>query len=71
MGTGFVMVENLFRGHPPGEHHLHRNPYFIRFICEIRGSNCCFRLISGAGAKVASPLVSASPIVCNLLRPLL
>ena len=20
MGTGFVMVESLFRGHPPGEH---------------------------------------------------
>jgi len=25
MGTGFVMVENLFRGHPPGEHPWHRN----------------------------------------------
>jgi hypothetical protein len=24
MGTGFVMVENLFRGHPPGEHPWHR-----------------------------------------------
>jgi hypothetical protein len=32
MGTGFVMVENLFRGHPPGEHPLHRNPFFIRVI---------------------------------------
>ena len=30
MGTGFVMVENLFRGHPPGEHPLHHNPFFIR-----------------------------------------
>ena len=29
MGTGFVMVENLFRRHPPGEHPLHRNPIFI------------------------------------------
>jgi len=42
MGTGFVMVENLFRGHPPGEHPLHRNPFFIRVIREIRGFNCCF-----------------------------
>jgi hypothetical protein len=42
MGQGFVMVENLFRGHPPGEHSLHRNPFFIRVIREIRGSNCCF-----------------------------
>ena len=41
MGTGFVMVENLFRGHPPGEHPLHRNPFFIREIREIRGSSCC------------------------------
>ena len=43
MGRGFVKVENLFRGHPPGEH-LHRNPFsfFIRVIREIRGSNCCF-----------------------------
>ena len=32
MGTGFVMVENLFRGHPPGEHPLHRKPCFIRVI---------------------------------------
>ena len=32
MGTGFVMVENLFRGHPPGEHPSHRNPFFIRVI---------------------------------------
>jgi hypothetical protein len=29
MGTGFVMVENLFRGHPPGEHSLPRNSFFI------------------------------------------
>jgi len=36
------MVENLFRGHPPGLHPLHRNPFFIRVILEIRGSNCCF-----------------------------
>ena len=42
MGTGFVMVENLLRGHPPGEHPRHRNPFFIRVIREIRGSNCCF-----------------------------
>jgi len=42
MGTGFVMVENLFRGHPPGEHPLHRNPFFIRVIREIRGSKCRF-----------------------------
>jgi hypothetical protein len=42
MGTGFVMVENLFRDHPPGEHPLHRNLFFIRVIREIRGSNCCF-----------------------------
>ncbi|MEI6392515.1 MAG: hypothetical protein WCT12_15590 [Verrucomicrobiota bacterium] len=27
MGTGFLMVENLFRGQPPGEHPLHRNPF--------------------------------------------
>ena len=39
MGRGFVMVGNLFRGHPPGEHPWQRNPFFIR---EIRGSNCCF-----------------------------
>ena len=39
MGTGFVMVENLFRGHPPGEHPFHRKPFLIR---EIRGSNSCF-----------------------------
>ncbi|MCX6923432.1 MAG: hypothetical protein NT154_09535 [Verrucomicrobia bacterium] len=44
MGTGFVMVENLFRSHPPGEHPLHRSPFYIRVIREIRGSNCCFRL---------------------------
>jgi hypothetical protein len=42
MGKGFGMVENLFRGHPPGEHPFHRNPFFIRVIREIRGSNCCF-----------------------------
>ena len=42
MGTGFVMVENLLRGHPPGEHPLPRNPFFIRAIREIRGSNCFF-----------------------------
>ena len=30
MGTGFVMVENLFRGHPPGEPPFHRKPFFIR-----------------------------------------
>ena len=41
MGTGFVMVENFFRGHPPGEHPWHRNPFFIRVIREIRGFNCC------------------------------
>ena len=29
METGFVMVENLFRGHSPGEHPWHRNPFFI------------------------------------------
>ena len=39
MGKGFVRVENLFRGHPPGEHPWHRNPFFIRVIREIRGSN--------------------------------
>ncbi len=42
MGTGFVLVESLFRGHPPGEHPFHPNPFFIRVIREIRGSNCCF-----------------------------
>ncbi len=26
---GFVMVGNLFRGHLPGEHPCHRNPFFI------------------------------------------
>ena len=31
------MVENLFRGHPSGEHPLHRNPFLIRVIREIRG----------------------------------
>ena len=35
------MVENLFRGHPSGEHPLHLNPFFIREIREIRGFNCC------------------------------
>ena len=42
MRTGLVMVENLFRSHPPGEHPLHRNPFFIRVVREIRGSNCFF-----------------------------
>ena len=42
MGTGFVMIENLFRGHPPGEYPFHRKPFFIRVIREIRGSNCFF-----------------------------
>ena len=42
VGAGFVMVENFFHGHPPGEHPLHRNPFFIRVIREIRGFNCCF-----------------------------
>jgi hypothetical protein len=42
MRTDFVMVENLLRGHPPGEHPWHRNPFFICVIREIRGSNCCF-----------------------------
>ena len=37
-----TMVENLLRGHPPGEHPLPRNPFFIRAIREIRGSNCFF-----------------------------
>ena len=32
------MVENLFRGHPPGVHPLHPNPFFIRVIRVIRGS---------------------------------
>ena len=41
-GNGLRQVENLFRGHPPGEHPLHRNPFFIRVIREIRGFNCCF-----------------------------
>ena len=31
----------LSRGHPPGEHPSHRNPFFIREIREIRGSSCC------------------------------
>ncbi len=39
MGAGFVMAENFFRGHPPDEHPWHRNPFFIRVIREIRGSN--------------------------------
>ncbi len=39
MGMDLVMVENLFRGHPPGEHPWHRKPIFIRVIREIRGSN--------------------------------
>ena len=34
MGTGFVMVGNLFRGYLPGEHPWHRNPFFIRVIRE-------------------------------------
>ena len=42
MGTGFVRVHDLFRRHPPGEHSFHPNPFFIRVIREIRGSNCCF-----------------------------
>jgi len=42
MGKGFGMVENLFRGHPLGEQPFHHNPFFIRVIREIRGSNCCF-----------------------------
>jgi hypothetical protein len=42
MGTRFIMGKNLFRGHPPGEHPLHRNPFFMRAIREIRGSTCCF-----------------------------
>jgi hypothetical protein len=43
MGTGFVMVESLFRCHPPGAPPFDPNPLFIRVIREIRGSNCCFR----------------------------
>ena len=31
MGTGFVKAENPFRGHPPGEHPVHRNPFLWRF----------------------------------------
>ena len=38
LGTGFVMVENLFRGQLPGGLPWHRNPFFIRVIREIRGS---------------------------------
>ena len=30
------MVENLFRGHPPGVYPLHPNPFFIRVIRVIR-----------------------------------
>ena len=39
LGAGFVMAENFLRGHPPDEHPWHRNPFFIRVIREIRGSN--------------------------------
>ena len=46
MGTGFVMVENLFRG-PPGEHPLHRRPFLIRVIREIRGSTWCSSVEAG------------------------
>ncbi len=42
MGKGFGMVENLFRGDPPGEHLFYRNLVFIRVIREIRDFNCCF-----------------------------
>ncbi len=31
MGTGFIMVENLFRGHPPGEHPWH--PQSLLYPC--------------------------------------
>jgi hypothetical protein len=41
IGTGFIMVENRFRDHAPGEDPWHRNPCFIRAIREIRDSNCC------------------------------
>jgi len=43
MGTGFVMVENLFRGHPPGEHPAPQSLLYP-VIREIRGSNCCFQV---------------------------
>ena len=37
--AGMKQAFGLSRGHPPGEHPSHRNPFFIR---EIRGSNSCF-----------------------------
>jgi len=45
MGKGFVMAENLFRGHPAGTATADRNPFsfIIREIREIRGSTCCFQ----------------------------
>jgi len=39
--AGMKQAFGLSRGHPPGEHPWHRNPFFIREIREIRGSNCC------------------------------
>ena len=39
MGKGFVRVQDLFRRDPPGEHSFHRNPFLIRVIRGIRGSN--------------------------------
>ena len=39
--AGMKQAFGLSRGHPPGEHPSHRNPFFIREIREIRGSSCC------------------------------
>ena len=60
MGTGFVMVENLFRGHSPSEPSWHRNSFLIRVIREIRGSNCgswVQRRFSGLGGAGESCVV--------------
>ena len=42
MITAFAKGGSLPRAHPPGEGSLQRNIFFIRVICEIRGSNCFF-----------------------------
>jgi len=62
------MVENLFRGHPSGEHPLHLNPFFIREIREIRGFNCCNPLVPTAVFKFDSHEIAGFDQFC--LAPL-
>jgi hypothetical protein len=57
MGTGFVMVENLFRGQPPGEHPWHRNP----FLSVLSAKSVVPTAVFGLKELFALPL---PPLVC-------